>query len=421
MQGPNTGSTSEQKSGPTGQAGPAETRLALDVPPGLAVTVDGEPRGKTSQEPLVVAPGKHTLELDGPCGKASATVEAAVGALTTVSAPQFAGLQVAQLTVTAKTPEGKPANPAVFLGDWEVPGAAAQPTAIPACQLRLRLVADGLEGFMEDIEFEAGKSYQRELVLASGPDMVRIAGGHFRLGPPGPDHYDPTFNYQEAYEDFEGWPYIKTYEVDVATFDIDRAEVTAEEFHACYKAGFCADEPVLSAGTKSPPPELRKECSINNYTPMRDPRPGREKHPATCVAGWEAKKYCEWVGKRLPTDAEWEFAARSRKSEYACSWGGGYSPKVKCDRSGPNPWMREVCSSPKDDTEQGLCDMTDSVGEMMTHALVPGRPAPSDCRFNTVGRGEWPFSGGDSCTDKHQSPYRGFRCARDVSAAPAQG
>ncbi|MFY0538931.1 hypothetical protein [Nannocystis pusilla] len=46
MQGPNTGTTSEQKSGPTGQAGPAETRLVLDVPPGLAVTVDGELRGR---------------------------------------------------------------------------------------------------------------------------------------------------------------------------------------------------------------------------------------------------------------------------------------------------------------------------------------------------------------------------------------
>ncbi|MFZ6186192.1 SUMF1/EgtB/PvdO family nonheme iron enzyme, partial [Nannocystis pusilla] len=119
---------------------------------------------------------------------------------------------------------------------------------------------DGLGGFMEDIEFEAGKSYVREVVLAPGSDMVRIAGGHFRMGPPGPDHYDPNFNYDEAYEDFEGWPHIKTYEVDVPTFDIDRTEVTAEQFHACYKAGFCVHDVVLWGGT-SRPRELEL-CSI---------------------------------------------------------------------------------------------------------------------------------------------------------------
>jgi formylglycine-generating enzyme required for sulfatase activity len=428
VQRPEAETTGEQKPGPAG-AGSAETRLALDVPPGLAVSVDGEPRGKTSQEPLVVAPGKHTLEVDGPCGKANATVEAAAGALATVSAPQFAGLQVAQLTVTAKTPEGKPATPAVFLGDWEVPGAAAQPSAIPACKLRLRIVApDGLGSFMEDIEFEAGKSYQRELSLAPGPDMVRIAGGHFRMGPPGPDHYNPNFEKEVGnLEHIEGWPKIKTYEVDVQTFDIDRTEVTAEQFHACYKAGFCADDPVLWGGTKTP--DSLELCSIEVFQELRPPKPGREKHPANCVAGWEAKKYCEWVGKRLPTDVEWEFAARSRNSEYACSWGGGFHLDRSCDHSSSasRNGTLDVCSSPVDDTEQGLCDMMGNVGELATHATLPGRSEESDCPHNVVIRGAaWddgffpPFMP-RGCAKKIQSERRGFRCARAVSAAPAQG
>jgi formylglycine-generating enzyme required for sulfatase activity len=356
-------------------------------------------------------------------------VEAAAGAVTTVTGEAFAGLKLAQLSVIARTPERKPAEVSVFLGDWKVPGAAAQPTAVPACKQRLRVVApEGLGGFMEDIEFEAGKSYVRELALAPGPDMVRIAGARFRIGPPGPEHYDPKFKTEEADEDYEGWPHIKTYEVDISTFDIDRTEVTAEQFHACYEAGFCVDDPVMGGGSKFPLWDDRKYCTIESLKRTRDPKPGRWNHPTNCVAGWEAKKYCEWVGKRLPTDVEWEFAARSRNQEYACSWGGGYSPKVRCDRSGFDvaTGTQEICSYPPDDTEQGLCDMIGGVAEIVTRADVPGRPALSDCKLNTETRGPafgWtgaPFEGSDLCYDKHLSTRRGFRCARDV-AAPAQG
>ncbi|MFZ6186143.1 hypothetical protein ACOXH8_46000, partial [Nannocystis pusilla] len=110
-QRPDPGPSNDAKSGAAGQSGPAETRLALDVPPGLAIIVDGEPEGNAPLEPFVVAPGKHAVEVDGPCGKASASVEVAAGALTTVSAPEFAGLKVAQLNVLATTQDRKPVNP----------------------------------------------------------------------------------------------------------------------------------------------------------------------------------------------------------------------------------------------------------------------------------------------------------------------
>ncbi|MFZ6186006.1 hypothetical protein, partial [Nannocystis pusilla] len=107
-----------------------------------------------------------------------------------------------------------------------------------------------------------------------------------------------------------------------------------------------------------------------------------------------------------------------------------YSPKVKCDRSGftYHQGTRETCSFPKDNTEQGLCDMMGSVSETVTRAAVPGRPDLSDCQFNTVGRGgPWgggtmPFEGGERCVAMSQSENRGLRCARDVgAAAPKQG
>nr|WP_293181400.1 SUMF1/EgtB/PvdO family nonheme iron enzyme [Nannocystis sp.] len=385
--------------------------------------VDGEPRGNAPAGPLIVSPGKHALEVEGPCGKASASVDAAAGALTTVGAGDFAGLKVARLAVVAKQLDGTPVRPAVFLGDWAVPGIAGAQVLIPACKLRLTITAEGLGGFMEDIEFEAGQAYVRDVVLAPGPDMVRIHGGHFRMGPPGPDLYDPKFVGVGPGEDFEGWPWIKTYEVDVQTFEIDRTEVTAEQFHACYKAGYCSRSVLLWGGTKTP--KEHAQCSTEIFEDLRDPKSGRAAHPANCVAPWEVEKYCQWVGKRLPSDAEWEFAARSRNSGYACAWGGDHTIKIGCDRSkyGQDAGTKDVCSFPEDNTEQGLCDMMGNVAELVTHAVVPGRPMENDCPYNTVTRGgRWGegymlnFEPG-GCLGMQQSERYGFRCARDVAAA----
>jgi len=402
---------------------PAETRLALEIPAGLAVSVDGELKGNAPLGPLVVSPGKHALEVEGPCGTASAAVDASAGALTTVRAADFADLKLARLTVVAKKLDGTALSPSVSLRDWAVPGAAGVQALIPACKLRLTVTSEGLGGFIEEIEFEAGKSYVRDVVLAPGPDMVRIHGGHFRMGPPGPNLYDPSFDRDEAYEDFEGWPWIKLYEVDVPTFEIDRTEVTAEQFRACYEAGYCS-RPVLFAGSTSPP-EHHDKCNTDVIT--RELKGGSAAHPANCVASWEAMKYCEWVGKRLPTELEWEYAARSGNLSYACSWGGTASPKVNCDRRlYPEAGMKPVCSYPEDNTDQGLCDMMGNVAEMVTYTALPGRPALTDCRDNVVTRGvQW---GGNtvpflphSCVSMRQDDTAGFRCARDSMEVAAQG
>src|SRR5690606_26022560 len=83
--------------GPAGQ-GSGETRLALEVPAGLAIRVDGSLQGVAPLEPLVVAPGAHVIALEGPCETVSASVEAAAGAVTTVTGEAFAGLKLAQLS-----------------------------------------------------------------------------------------------------------------------------------------------------------------------------------------------------------------------------------------------------------------------------------------------------------------------------------
>lgn len=82
--------------------------------------------------------------------------------------------------------------------------------------------------------------------------------------------------------------------VMVPDFHIDQYEVTVAEYNACIEAGKC----------KRPKDhERNKYCNVGE--------PSRDNHPVNCVDWDEALSYCEWKGKRLPYEAEWEKAARA--------------------------------------------------------------------------------------------------------------
>ncbi len=142
-------------------------------------------------------------------------------------------------------------------------------------------------------------------------------------------------------------PEVPAHPVTISvTFWLDETAVTAAAYGDCVDAGECM-VPVAAQH-----PTLTYEV------------PGKENHPINGMNWYQAKQYCEWLGKRLPTEAEWEFAARGDDGRYF-PWGNDVTTcsHVVAEGCGEPAGTGAVGSKPLGASPFGALNMADNVME----------------------------------------------------------
>lgn len=234
--------------------------------------------------------------------------------------------------------------------------------------------------------------------------MVYIPAGDFLMGSTdideeglGSQFGEPKGNYYED-EKPEHTKYLKS-------FYIDKYEVTNKDYELFYLV------------TKRQPPDNWR--AVSNDKELTD-------HPATYVSWFDARDYCKWLGKRLPSESEWEKASRGPEGR-KYPWGSDFDNSLGHFKSGLTV---PVGSFKTDTSPYGVMDLGGSVMEWVddwykpfdgnnikskhygeTNKVLKGGYAGIIGHYNTnsiYARGAYRsfiapnFSGGDA----------GFRCAR---------
>lgn len=297
-------------------------------------------------------------------------------------------------------------------------------------QFELPYTRDSLEN-QEPLIVEKGSSpypdpgqlpVSGEVVVSNDGTMVRLPDGSFIMGLTDEDPYD----IQNAGRK----------QVTVSSFYMDRFEVTNSEYREFLNSiSDQAQQEHRPDSTAWEEADSRANWETYFYGSERD------EYPVVAVTWDDAKEYCEWDGKRLPTEAEWEYGARAGRVGGIYPW-AGFSPRDARGRylANYNPgrngqaadgyaFTAPVGSYPPN--EWGLHDVSGNVAEWVEDAYTPtysqlsgldpvNRDPEEDRRV--VRGGSWSSSafeigvGVRDYQHKDEGSARiGFRCAADIS------
>ena len=243
--------------------------------------------------------------------------------------------------------------------------------------------------------FAGAEAYAIETL--NDPEMILIPAGRFIMGTDD-DQRSVLVNAYGIHSDLLGIQPPR--EVDLPDFHIDKHEVTNDQYRRF----------VAATGHRLPIrwhehgyPEALSDC------------------PIIGIDYEDAQAYAAWVGKRLPTEEEWEKAARGDDGRL-WAWGNAWDPEAcRHDDSGPLPMdvtPDPVGSHPKDRSVYGVMDMAGNVAEWVDAKLKPKFDYMAVTRGGSLAYAEpWQFI----CATRNAQPkgngaigYIGFRCASDA-------
>jgi formylglycine-generating enzyme required for sulfatase activity len=185
--------------------------------------------------------------------------------------------------------------------------------------------------------------------------------------------------------------------VTLQSFAMDVTEVTVAEYESCVRAAKCSQAPTV------------RTCNAGKAE--------REQHPINCIEFTDAKAYCKWAGKRLPTEEEWEYAARGAEGRVypwgkapprkQLCWNGEGNEVGKGNRTSTCP----VGTYPSGGGPFGLHDMAGNVAEFAVSGSGKGG-------VGVIRGGGWTefvnqyVDPARRRSDSGRSESVGFRCAR---------
>ncbi len=258
-------------------------------------------------------------------------------------------------------------------------------------------------------------STQTRVSPIDGMTLLYIPAGEFLFGARDPD---PLALSRER-------PQQRIY---LDAFWIDQTEVTNAMYARCVEAGAC-----------SPPQEMGTLTRRHYFDD-----PNCADYPVVNVTWYDARDYCAWAGRRLPTEAEWEKAARGTDGRIY-PWGNEPPTGERanfCDVNCPvkiEGWQTEeddgyaetapVGSYPAGASPYGVLDMAGNVSEWTAdwsggyYDLVPGQrnpDAPASGYTRVVRGGAWQDHAGSMRVVTHfalrpDAAGDGFRCAADAN------
>ncbi|MCE9638475.1 MAG: SUMF1/EgtB/PvdO family nonheme iron enzyme [Planctomycetes bacterium] len=319
------------------------------------------------------------------------------------------------------------ATPAAGAAPSDAPADLAPP---PAAVLELARSLAAPAGFLAD----AG----RVRCEKDGAEMVVVAGGEFVMGTPDA-RVDADRDEKPAHR------------VTVRPFLLDRHEVTNDQFAAFVEAtSHRTDAEVQGVGCIV---QGNGWSSVHGADWRHPDGPGstiagRGRHPVVLVSWTDAQAYAAWAGKRLPTEAEFEFVLRGGRSECRYPWGdaaipspgAGNYPDLALKRAVPS-WTvaegyddgheRTAPVASFDANAYGLFDVSGNVWEWCadfydanryrSNAVPAGPNGPLTGRTRVARGGAWSEGGRylacafrNQFLPKYHASLLGFRCARSL-------